>query len=94
MGGRLLKRWLALPSTDKDLISQRHNIVDHFILQEEHRNFVCELLSSLSDIERLVSKIATKKITPRELYNLNESLKTIKPLKNKIKKTSCKDLNK
>ena len=94
MGARLLKRWLALPSTDKDLISQRHNIVDHFILQEEHRNFVCELLSSLSDIERLASKIATKKITPRELYNLNESLKTIKPLKNKFKKTSCKDLNK
>ena len=94
MGGRLLKRWLALPSTDKDLISQRHNIVDHFILEDEHRNFVCELLSSLSDIERLVSKIATKKITPRELYNLKESLNTIKPLKNKLKKTSCKDLNK
>ena len=94
MGGRLLKRWLALPSTDKDLISQRHNIVDHFISDDEHRNFVCELLSSLSDIEILVSKIATKKITPRELYNLKESLNTIKPLKNKLKKTSCKDLNK
>ena len=94
MGGRLLKRWLALPSTDKDLILQRHNIVDHFISEDEHRNFVCELLSSLSDIERLVSKIATKKITPRELYNLKESLNTIKPLKNKLKKTSCKDLNK
>ena len=94
MGGRLLKRWLALPSTDKDLISQRHNIVDHFISEDEHRNFVCELLSSLNDIERLVSKIATKKITPRELYNLKESLNTIKPLKNKLKKTSCKDLNK
>ena len=94
MGGRLLKRWLALPSTNKDLISQRHNIVDHFISEDEHRNFVCELLSSLIDIERLVSKIATKKITPRELYNLKESLNTIKPLKNKLKKTSCKDLNK
>ena len=94
MGGRLLKRWLALPSTDKNLISQRHNIVDHFISEDEHRNFVCELLSSLSDIERLVSKIATKKITPRELYNLKESLNTIKPLKNKLRKTSCKDLNK
>ena len=80
MGGRLLKRWLALPSTDKDLISQRHNIVDHFISEDEHRNFVCELLSSLIDIERLVSKIATKKITPRELYNLKESLNTIKPV--------------
>ena len=94
MGGRLLKRWLALPSADKDLIFQRHNIVDHFISEDEQRNFVCELLSSLSDIERLVSKIATKKITPRELYNLKESLNTIKPLKNKLKKTSCKDLNK
>ncbi len=94
MGGRLLKRWLALPSTNKDLISQRHNIVDHFISEDEHRNFVCELLSSLSDIERLVSKIATKKITPRELYNLKESLNSIKPLKNKLKKSSCKDLNK
>ncbi len=94
MGGRLLKRWLALPSTDKALIFQRHNIVDYFISEDEHRNFVCEILSSLSDIERLVSKIATKKITPRELYNLKESLKTIKPLKNKFKKTRCKDLNK
>ncbi len=94
MGGRLLKRWLALPSTDKDLIFQRHNIVDHFISEDEHRNFICEILSSLSDIERLVSKIATKKITPRELYNLKESLKTIKPLKNKFKQTRCKDLNK
>jgi len=94
MGGRLLKRWLALPSTDKDLIFTRHNIVEYFIKKDDHRSFLNDILSSLSDLERLVSKIATKKISPRELFNLNESLKNIKPIKNKFKKTNCDDLNK
>ena len=94
MGGRILKRWMALPSTNKDLIFGRHNIVEYFIKKDDQRNFLIETLSSLSDLERLVSKIATKKISPRELYSLNESLKKIKPLKNKFKNTKCDDLNK
>ena len=94
MGGRLLKRWMALPSTNKDLIFGRHNIVEYFIKKDDQRNFLIETLSSLSDLERLVSKIATKKISPRELYSLNESLKKIKPLKNKFKNSKCDDLNK
>ena len=94
MGGRLLKRWMALPSTNKDLIFGRHNIVEYFIKKDDQRNFLIETLSSLSDLERLVSKIATKKISPRELYSLNESLKKIKPLKNKFKNIKCDDLNK
>ena len=94
MGGRLLKRWMALPSTNKDLIFGRHNIVEYFIKKDDQRNFLIETLSSLSDLERLVSKIATKKISPRELYSLNESLKKIKPLKNKFKNTKRDDLNK
>ena len=94
MGGRLLKRWMALPSTNRDLIFRRHNIVEYFIKKDNQRNFLFETLSSLSDLERLVSKIATKKISPRELYSLNESLKKIKPLKNKFKNTKCDDLNK
>ena len=94
MGGRLLKRWMALPSTNRDLIFRRHNIVEYFIKKDDQRNFLIETLSSLSDLERLVSKIATKKISPRELYSLNESLKKIKPLKNKFKNTKCDDLNK
>ena len=93
MGGRLLKRWLALPSTDSDLIFKRHNIVEYFINKEKHRSFLIETLSSLSDLERLVSKVATKKINPRELFTLNESLKNIKPLKNEFKKTTSDDLN-
>ena len=94
MGGRLLKRWLALPSTEKELIFKRHNIVEFFTCNDVHRNFLKEILSSFSDLERLVSKIATKKINPRELFNLNESLKNIKPLKNEFKKTTSDDLNK
>jgi DNA mismatch repair protein MutS len=94
MGGRLLKRWLALPSTEKKLISQRHNIVQHFIDSDKDRELLIEVLTSISDLERLVSKISTKKISPRELFNLNESLKTIKPISKELIKTDCLELNK
>ena len=93
MGGRLLKRWLALPSTEKKLILQRHNIVQHFIDSDKDRELLIEVLTSISDLERLVSKISTKKISPRELFNLNESLKTIKPISKELIKTDCLELN-
>ena len=93
MGGRLLKRWLALPSTEKKLILQRHNIVQHFIDSDKDRELLIEVLTSISDLERLVSKISTKKISPRELFNLNESLKTIKPISKELNKTDCSELN-
>ena len=93
MGGRLLKRWLALPSTEKKLILQRHNIVQHFIDSDKDRELLIEVLNSISDLERLVSKISTKKISPRELFNLNESLKTIKPISIELIKTDCLELN-
>ena len=93
MGGRLLKRWLALPSTVKELVLKRHNIVQYFIENENHRELLNESLNSLSDLERLVSKISTKKISPRELFNLNESLKIISPLVEELKKTDSIELN-
>ena len=93
MGGRLLKRWLALPSTEKNLILQRHNIVQYFIDSDKDRELLIEVLNSISDLERLVSKISTKKISPRELFNLNESLKIIKPLSKELIKTDCLELN-
>ena len=93
MGGRLLKRWLALPSTEKKLILQRHNIVQHFIDSDKDRELLIEVLTSISDLERLVSKISTKKISPRELFNLNESLKIIKPISKELNNTDCSELN-
>ena len=93
MGGRLLKRWLALPSTEKKLILQKHNIVQHFIDSDKDRELLIEVFTTISDLERLVSKISTKKISPRELFNLNESLKTIKPLSKVLTKSDCLELN-
>ena len=93
MGGRLLKRWLALPSTEKKLILQRHNIVQHFIDSDKDRELLIEVLNSISDLERLVSKITTKKISPREIFNLNETLKNIKPISKELIKTDCLELN-
>jgi len=75
------------------LILQRHNIVQHFIDSDKDRELLIEVLNSISDLERLVSKISTKKISPRELFNLNESLKIIKPLIKELIKTDCLELN-
>ena len=93
MGGRLLKRWLSLPLTEKKLINDRYKIVEYFINNQSDNLILFDTLSSLSDLERLASKVATKKINPRELFNLKESLKAILPIKNKLSKTNCKILN-
>ncbi|WCM42889.1 DNA mismatch repair protein MutS [Flavobacterium sp. CBA20B-1] len=81
MGGRLLKRWLALPLKDIDAINKRFDVVDYFksnadILQ----NFQYQI-KQISDLERLISKLATGKISPREFVILKESLDAIIPLK-------------
>lgn len=81
MGGRLLKRWLALPLVDLKAIKQRHDVVefvknDTGILQKfQHQ------LKQIGDIERLISKVATAKITPREVIHLKNALEAIVPIK-------------
>ena len=81
MGGRLLKRWLALPLKNIEAINDRFDVVDYFknnvsILQ----NFQYQI-KQISDLERLISKLATGKISPREFVILKESLDAILPLK-------------
>ncbi len=81
MGGRLLKRWMALPLKDHNAINQRLDVVDYFkdntdILQ----NFQYQI-RQISDLERLTSKLATGKIAPREFIVLKESLDAVLPLK-------------
>ncbi len=81
MGGRLLKRWLALPLKDANKIRSRHEVVsclkdDGTVLQEiQHQ------VKQISDLERLISKIATGKVSPREVVNLKNSLDAIIPIK-------------
>ncbi|KAA5536000.1 DNA mismatch repair protein MutS [Paenimyroides baculatum] len=81
MGGRLLKRWLALPLKDIDAINKRFDVVDYFKSNTEVlQNFQYQI-KQISDLERLISKLATGKISPREFVILKESLDAIIPLK-------------
>ncbi|NVJ88467.1 MAG: DNA mismatch repair protein MutS [Flavobacteriaceae bacterium] len=95
MGGRLLKRWLALPLKNIDAIQSRHELVKFFIDSDEISQTVTYQLKQISDIERLVSKVATSKVSPREVILLKNSLKAIIPIKSvlvKSKNKAVKDL--
>lgn len=81
MGGRMLKRWLSLPLKDKAPIQERHDIVSYLITSDVHRSLIQTQLKHISDIERLISKVAAAKVNPRELMYLCDSLDAIIPIK-------------
>ena len=83
MGGRLLRRWLALPLKNLKEIQKRQNIVKHLIDASDFLALAKGQIEQISDIERLVSKVATGKIHPRELISLKNALKAIQPIKNR-----------
>ncbi len=80
MGARLLKRWLALPLNNKDKIFKRQEVVHYLLNDAEFLDTICYQLDQISDIERLISKVATGKINPREVVLLKDSLKAIIPI--------------
>ena len=94
MGGRLLKRWLALPLKDVKKIQHRHELVKHFIENNSFSETIKFQLHQISDIERLVSKVATGKISPRELVLLKNSLKAILPVKKEALTSKNTSVNK
>ena len=81
MGGRLLKRWLALPLKNINDIQNRHELVKFFIDSNEFSETVTYQIKQISDLERLISKVATAKASPREIVLLKDSLKAILPIK-------------
>ena len=81
MGGRLLKRWLALPLKNINVIRNRHELVKFFIDSDTFSATVTYQLKQISDLERLISKVATSKASPREIVLLKDSLKAISPIK-------------
>jgi DNA mismatch repair protein MutS len=81
MGGRLLKRWLALPLKNITAIKNRHELVKFFIDSDAFSQIVSYQLNQISDLERLISKVATGKASPREIVLLKDSLKAILPIK-------------
>ena len=81
MGGRLLKRWLALPLKDSNKIKGRHDVVSYLKSNPEVLHNIQYQIKQISDLERLISKIAAGKVSPREIIYLKESLDAIIPIK-------------
>ena len=81
MGGRLLKRWLALPLKDINNIRNRHEVVTYLNENQEVLKSIQYQIKQISDLERLISKIAAGKVSPREVIYLKESLDAIIPIK-------------
>jgi DNA mismatch repair protein MutS len=81
MGGRLLKRWLALPLKNINDIQNRDELVKYFIDSNDFSETVSYQIKQISDLERLISKVATAKASPREIVLLKDSLKAILPIK-------------
>ena len=92
MGGRLLKRWLALPLKDINRIKKRHDIVKYLIDNDAFYDLAFFHIKQISDIERLVSKVATGKVNPREVVLLKNSLKAILPIKEAAEKSKNQSL--
>jgi DNA mismatch repair protein MutS len=90
MGGRLLKRWLALPLKNSIDIKNRHELVKFFIDSDDFSQTVSYQLKQISDLERLISKVATGKASPREIVLLKDSLKAILPIKASAEKSKNK----
>lgn len=90
MGGRLLKRWLALPLKSVEQIQTRQELVKHFIDEDEAFASVGYQLKQISDLERLASKVATGKVSPREVVLLRDSLKAILPIKQLLENSKNK----
>jgi len=81
MGGRTLKRWLALPLKHADKIKQRHEVVQFLLDNDNVLQKIQGQIKHIGDIERLISKIATTKVSPREVIQLKNSLEAIVPIK-------------
>jgi len=92
MGGRLLKRWLALPLKDINRIKKRHDIVKYLIDNDDFFELATYQIKQISDIERLVSKVATGKVNPREVVLLKNSLNAIIPIKEAAEKSDNESL--
>ena len=92
MGSRLMGKWLLFPLLDKKEINYRQSIVTNFIKNVDLLKNVSDSLKSISDIERITSKLALLRVTPRELINLKNSLLCINEIKMLIKHSSNKTL--
>jgi len=82
MGGRMLRRWMVFPLKDKKTIEQRLDVVDYFFREPDYRQIVDEQLHRIGDLERIISKVALGRVSPREMQQLRIALQALESLKN------------
>ena len=82
MGGRLLRRWLIFPLRDERPINERLDVVEYFFRHPEYKELIEEQLHEIGDLERIISKAAVGRISPREVVQLKIALQAIEPIKN------------
>ena len=93
MGGRLLKRWIALPIKEIDRINERLDVVQRFYDEPDLAESVAEQISQVGDLERIASRIAAARVTPREIVQLKNSLSAIELLKALLESTDDERLH-
>ncbi len=82
MGARMLKRWMVFPLKDEKSINDRLNVVEYFFRDPDFKDFIEEKLHLIGDLERILSKAAVGRISPREMVQLKVALQAIEPIKN------------
>ena len=92
MGARLLRNWLAMPIKNVPEIEHRQNIVEKFLSDQEMRDKIRQLLKEIGDQERIISRAAAGKITPREVVQLRRGLENTKPIKDILNSSGLKEL--
>lgn len=81
MGGRMLKRWIVFPLKDEAPISQRLDVVEYFFKEPEFRQLVDDQFHRIGDLERIISRVAVGRVSPREVVQLKLALEAIQPIK-------------
>lgn len=81
MGARMLKRWVALPLKEETPIKERLDVVEYLIGNSEFKELISEHIKNIGDLERIISKVATGRVNPREVVQLKIALSSIQPIK-------------
>jgi DNA mismatch repair protein MutS len=92
MGARMLKKWILLPLKEIEAIQERLDAVEQFVEEQDLLNEVIELLKPIGDLERLISKVAARRVNPREMVQVKRSLDKILPIKTLLSKQTIKSL--
>ena len=87
MGSRMLRRWVVFPLRSEKTINDRLDVVEYFFRQPEFRDLLDEQLHRIGDLERIVSKVAVGRVTPREMVQMKVALQAIKPIKSECEHT-------